>query len=109
VTQTLGIGAVFSASHRATPDGPLHGHSYEVIVWFKAPVDGDRARREVEEVVSKLDHTDITGHGVAEDLAEWLGGMILWFTPQFDGIQPFRVDVNRPLERVYATWTRDPA
>ena len=89
-----GVGGVFSASHHS-PEGVLHGHSYEVWAWFE---QGDA--RELQErliaVLQRIDHTLLADElAWGEALAEFIGG-------ELSGC--VEVEVRRPLERIGAKW-----
>jgi 6-pyruvoyl-tetrahydropterin synthase len=95
--QTLtGVGAIFCAAHRGTGRRDVvHGHSYEVTAWFA--YDGQDAEALQDKLShflrSHLDHTTLRDDMArAEDVAR----MVL----QCLGAE--RVEVRRPLERLYA-------
>ncbi len=89
----IGVGAVLSIAHRPKGGGPLHGHTYEVVAWFG---DGDAVelQQKLKAVLDQIDHTDL-GDGLsrAEDIGRWVA-------EHLTGCRI--VDVNRPLERIYA-------
>jgi len=92
-----GIGGIFSASHHS-PEGVLHGHSYEIWAWFPKSDARDLQRR-LDAVLRKLDHTHLPdqlawGEALAEHIADQLPGCR-------------EVEVRRPLERIGARWTVD--
>jgi 6-pyruvoyl-tetrahydropterin synthase len=89
-----GVGGVLSASHES-PEGVLHGHSYEIWAWFPQQ-DARELQRRLEEVLRELDHTHLP-HDLAwgEALAEHIGA-------QLAGC--LEVEVRRPLERIAARW-----
>lgn len=89
-----GVGAIFCAAHRGTGRRDVvHGHSYEVTAWFV--YDGQDAETLQDKLShflrSHLDHTTLRDP-CAEDVAR----MVL----QCLGAE--RVEVRRPLERLYA-------
>jgi 6-pyruvoyl-tetrahydropterin synthase len=89
-----GVGGIFSASHHS-PEGVLHGHSYEVWAWFPQ-ADARSLQRHLEEVLAHLDHTHLDaelawGEALAEHIAAQLPGCV-------------EVEVRRPLERIGARW-----
>ena len=91
-----GVGGVFSASHRS-PEGVLHGHSYEVWAWFAQGEDARRLHALLDEVLKALDHTHLSdelawGEALAEHIAKQLPGCR-------------EVEVKRPLERIGARWS----
>ena len=93
-----GVGGVFSASHHS-PEGVLHGHSYEVWAWF-AQGDARDLQRMLEAALLELDHTHLAddlawGEALAEHIALKLPGCL-------------EVEVRRPLERIGARWMMEP-
>jgi 6-pyruvoyl-tetrahydropterin synthase len=95
-----GVGATFCAAHRGTGERDvLHGHSYEVVAWFE--YDGQDAERLQQKLVqflkSHLDHLTLRdelarAEGIAQMVQQCLGAE--------------RVEVRRPLERLYAEASR---
>lgn len=94
-----GVGGIFSASHNS-PEGVLHGHSYEVWAWFPQ-ADARDLQERLNEVLAALDHSHLSdelawGEALAEHLARQLPNCV-------------EVEVRRPLERIGAKWTaREP-
>jgi 6-pyruvoyl-tetrahydropterin synthase len=97
MSSLTGVGGTFCASHH-TPEGVLHGHSYQVWAYFP---DGDARglqgalRRELD----RLDHSHLPdelawGEAIAEHLGHMLGAA--------------KVRVTRPLEMIEAEWTAQP-
>jgi hypothetical protein len=91
-----GVGAIFCAAHRGTGRRDfVHGHSYEVTAWFI--YDGQDAEALQDKLShflrSHLDHTTLRNDMVR---AEEVARMVL----QCLGAE--RVEVRRPLERLYA-------
>lgn len=88
-----GVGAVICASHY-DDQGRLHGHTYDVVAWFKdADVDALVFQRDLERLCSEFCHTILPAHlARAEDLAQHLKVRLL----------AHEVEVRRPLERLYA-------
>jgi len=88
-----GVGAVLSVSHY-DDKGRLHGHSYEVIAWFlDSGSDALDLQRQLIAACAEYDHT-VLPEGLAR--AEALGSKIK------TRIMACEVEVNRPLERLYA-------
>ena len=99
MTKLTGIGFVLSVAHNS-PEGVLHGHSYDVTVWYRFGHDARALQRQVEAARAPLDHTLVSDElQLAENLAEYLG-------KQLPG--SVAVDCNRPLERIYARWEATP-
>lgn len=95
--RTTGVGGTFSASHNS-PEGVLHGHSYEVWAWFPAGSDARELKARLETVLAGLDHVLLPdelawGEALAEHIAARLPGAL-------------EVEVRRPLERIGARWSR---
>lgn len=89
-----GVGGVLSASHQS-PEGVLHGHSYEIWAWFPQQ-DARALQKRLEEVLRALDHTHLPDElAWGEALAEHIGA-------QLEGC--VEVEVRRPLERIAARW-----
>lgn len=91
----LGVGGVLSVGHNS-PEGKPHGHSYEVVAWFRHGHDARILQAHLGTVLAKLDHTVLPDDlALAENLAEHIA-------TQLPG--SVEVQVNRPLERLYAKW-----
>lgn len=87
-----GVGAVMSAAHR-NREGALHGHTWEITAWF------DAGRCAVELQQELVEHLKMFDHQVLGDEIAWgeaLGKRILV------GLGCVKVEVSRPLERIYA-------
>jgi hypothetical protein len=85
-----GIGFVLSVGHKG------HGHSYDCTAWYRFGSDVLALQRQVEAVRPLFDHGSLEhelclGENMAEEIGRQLPGCIA-------------VDVNRPLERIYARW-----
>lgn len=93
-----GVGGVFSASHHS-PEGVLHGHSYEVWAWFPQG-DARDVQDKLETVLARLDHTHL-----ADELA-WGEALAEHIALQLPGCR--EVEVRRPLERIGARWVEQP-
>ena len=93
-TALTGVGCVLSVSHSDPVRQELHGHSYEVVAWFPAGRAAVLIRAELQAVLSAEDHKTL-----APDLSrgETLGAAIM---AQLTGC--VAIDINRPLERIYA-------
>lgn len=89
-----GVGGVFCASHNS-PEGALHGHSYEVRAWFRKD-DARTLQADLAIVLGQLDHTHLPGEiAWAEDLAERIAHRLPGCV---------EVEISRPLERLFARW-----
>lgn len=87
-----GVGAIVSAAHK-NKDGILHGHTWEIVAWFDGEPDALQKQRELEAHLKIFDHSVLR-----DDVAsgEDLGRSILC------ALGCVKVDINRPLERIYA-------
>lgn len=96
---STGVGAVLSAAHRDR-DGSMHGHTWEIVAWWTGRPDAIEKQAELVKYLSIFDHS-VLADGVAwgEKLAEAI----------MHGLGCVKVDVNRPLERIYATVERPAA
>lgn len=92
VVAFTGASAVVSAAHRDV-NGNLHGHTWEVTAWWAEGKDGVKLQQELEHYLKIFDHT-VLGENVA--WGEALAKSILV------GLNCKRVEVRRPLERLYA-------
>jgi 6-pyruvoyl-tetrahydropterin synthase len=96
MTKYSGVGGVLSVGHTG-PEGVAHGHSYEVVAWYRHGHDARLLQSYLKVVLDKLDHTVLPdelrlGENIAEHIGTQLPGCV-------------EVEVNRPLERIYARWT----
>lgn len=91
-----GAGWIFCAAHRGA-DGAMHGHTWEVTCWWEGCPDATVKQRELSSYLSIFDHT-VLADEVA--WAEKLGEALLL------GLGCQRVEVRRPLERLYAVIER---
>lgn len=93
MTKLTGVGTVISVGHNS-PEGIPHGHSYEIVAWFRFGPDARNLLRHLENVTKPLDHTVLPdelrlGENLAEHVRKELPGCV-------------EVEVRRPLERIYA-------
>lgn len=96
-----GVSGVISAAHYSR-DGNLHGHTWQVVVWFHANgntiSDAESHKRSVAGYLVRFDHKVLPSElAWGEDLAEQIG---------LD-CKAAAVDVSRPLEGIYAKWVRE--
>ena len=88
-----GAGAVLSAAHRDR-SGRLHGHSWEVTAWWTGRPDVVAKQAELNSYISFFNHSLLANSvSLAEDLALRI----------MDDLKCERVDISRPLERIYAS------
>jgi len=88
-----GVGWTFCASHRDPIRQELHGHSYEVIAWFKAGPDALVLQAKLRMALEAFDHKTLPDELTR---AEALAGALMHL------LEAEGVEVNRPLERLYA-------
>lgn len=91
-----GVTVNFCAAHRS-PEGVLHGHSYEVTAWF--PNEDHRDARCMKaalvSLLSAWDHSELPDHlSWAEDIAAVVGTLA----------NCVAVEVRRPLEGFHGRW-----
>jgi len=95
-----GVSGVISAAHHSR-DGVLHGHTWQVVVWWQADnhiLSADGRKQALAEYLQKYDHSVLPEHlAWGEDLAERIG---------LD-MRAAAVDISRPLEGIYAKWFRE--
>lgn len=92
VTAFTGASAVVSAAHRDN-NGNLHGHTWEVTAWWAEGGDGLKLQQDLEQYLKVFDHT-VLGDEVAWGEALAKSTLV--------GLGCARVEVRRPLERLYA-------
>jgi hypothetical protein len=94
-----GVSGVVSAAHRSR-DGNMHGHTWQIVAWwpFNSDVSAESRKTVLTDYLSFFDHS-ILADSVAwgEDMAERIG----------EDLAAVAVDVSRPLEGIYAKWSRD--
>ena len=96
-----GVSGIISAAHHGS-DGVLHGHTWQVIVWWHANGDiiltADRKKRYLFEYLKRYDHNVLPEElAWGENLAEKIG----------HDMRAAAVDVSRPLEGIFAKWVRE--
>jgi len=90
-----GVGWFFSASHRDPVRKELHGHSYEVMCWFRAdpPRDAVVLQEGLKVALLAFDHKTLPDElSRAEDLAAAIMHLM--------GCEG--VEISRPVERLRA-------
>ena len=91
-----GAGAILSAAHRSK-GGVLHGHTWEITAWWPECPDAVTKQAELNSYLSAFEHT-VLGDDIA--WGECLAKTILL------GLDCVKVEVRRPLERIYAVVER---
>lgn len=90
-----GAGAILQVAHTG-PDGRLHGHTYEVVGWWEGEPCAVEMQKRLQVWLDKFDHQSLPPRmSRAEDIARQCK-MALGCAD---------VDVNRPLERLFARLT----
>lgn len=93
IRSLTGVSAILSAAHRSR-DGNMHGHTWEVTCWWDNCPDAVERQAALNKYLSIFDHTILADNCA---WAEKLGEAIL------HGMGCVKVEVRRPLERIYAT------
>ena len=91
-----GVTGSFSASHHS-PEGDLHGHSYQVTAWFRNEDHRDARcfKAALGVVLAQWDHTVLPpALAWGEDIARAVGTLA----------NCVEVEVSRPLEGFHARW-----
>lgn len=88
-----GAGAILCAAHRDSA-GQVHGHTWEIVAWWTGCPDALSKQAELVSFLSRFDHSVLphelrSGEAIAELVLR--------------GLECARVDVSRPLERIFAT------
>lgn len=93
-----GVGAIFSAAHRDTATGAMHGHTWEVTVWLTGRPNATASQAKLQAILATLDH------GTLPDVLAWGEDLARHVAEQWQDSACVTVDVSRPLERIYARW-----
>ncbi len=91
-----GVSGHFCAAHRS-PEGVLHGHTWQVTAWFETPTIADARcyKAELETLLRKWDHSELPGNITwGEDIAHAVGTLA----------NCVEVIVSRPAEGFFARW-----
>lgn len=101
MAKMTGVSGVISAAHYSR-EGRLHGHTWQVVVWFHAAgagtFDAEHKKKQLAQYLERFDHNVIEDqYAWGEDLAEKIGM----------DLRAAVVDVSRPLEGIFAKWIRD--
>lgn len=101
MAKMTGVSGIISAAHYSR-DGKLHGHTWQVVVWYHANgdviLDAERKKQFLAQYLERYDHNVIDDAlAWGEDLAEKIG----------IDLRAAVVDVSRPLEGIFAKWIRD--
>lgn len=94
VSTMTGVGSYFCAAHRDRDTGQLHGHTWDVVAWFKTSKNAVTLQAELKAALQQFDHAELP-----EELAwgEAIGIKIIRLLN--DCIE---VEVRRESERIYA-------
>jgi len=101
MAKMTGVSGIISAAHYSR-DGKLHGHTWQVVVWYHAAkfgtFDAEIKKRLLSKYLARFDHNVIDDqYAWGEDLAEKIG----------IDLRAVAVDVSRPLEGIFAKWVRE--
>ena len=96
MTTLTGVGGWFCAAHSDPVRTEIHGHTYEVVAWFEASPSRDAVvlQEALNHVLRGFDHRPLPpeltrAEAFAETIMFRLEGCV-------------EVQINRPLERIYA-------
>jgi len=87
-----GVSAILCAAHRSR-DGNMHGHTWEITCWWDDVPDAVEKQAELNHYLKIFDHTVLADNNA---WAEALGKCIIL------GMGCVKVEIARPLERIYA-------
>jgi 6-pyruvoyl-tetrahydropterin synthase len=92
-----GVRSHFSAAHRCQRTGQIHGHTWEVVVWFEnhSRCDARVLKARVECDLARWDHN------VLPDEFAWAEDIALDLAKRQDVV---RVEISRPHEGLMAAW-----
>lgn len=92
-----GVRSHFSAAHRCQNSGAIHGHTWEVTVWFNNPsrCDALTLKQQVEHDLARWDH------GILPDEFAWAENICLDLAKRMNVVV---VEVARPHEGLFARW-----
>lgn len=92
-----GVRSHFSAAHRCQSSGAIHGHTWEVTVWFNNPsrCDATVLKKMIEHDLSRWDHA------VLPDEFAWAEDICLDLAKRMNVVA---VEVARPYEGLLARW-----
>jgi hypothetical protein len=100
VRTLTGVGGIFCAAHRDLATGSLHGHSWEVTAWFTGRPNASHRQEQLAAILRRFDQIELAiERSWGEDTARRIAD-------RFNDTACVQVDVARPLERLYARWTR---
>lgn len=87
-----GARGIVCAAHRSR-EGVMHGHTWEVVAWWRGVPDAAEKQAELTKYLSVFDHGVLNSENA---WAEALGKSICL------GLDCERVEVSRPLEGLFA-------
>lgn len=95
-----GVKEIICAAHKGL-DGKLHGHTWEVVAWWRNDhhlIDADSRKAKLKEFLRQFDHTELQHEFLwGEHIANHVG----------DHMKCDIVEVRRELEGIYARWERE--
>lgn len=98
VSTMTGVGSYFCAAHRDRDTGQLHGHTWDVVAWFKTSKNAITLKAELQSVLQGFDHKELPdelawGEAMAVEIMRLLTDCV-------------EVEIRRESERIYAKATR---
>lgn len=102
-----GVKSILSAAHRDQRTGQVHGHTWEIVAWFKyRGVDQSAHKRTLETIVKRYDHTCLPdkmawGEAMAKQIWLEVNADHSWYDGAYSW-DCIAVDVSRPSEGIYA-------
>jgi 6-pyruvoyl-tetrahydropterin synthase len=96
-----GVKTHFSAAHRCQETGQIHGHTWEVTVWFNNPsrCDARILKAQIENDLAQWDH------GILPDEFAWAEDICLDLAKRMNVAA---VEVARPSEGLFARFELSP-
>lgn len=94
-----GVKSHFSAAHRCPKTGAIHGHTWEVMVWFSNPsrCDATILKAQIESDLARWDH------GILPDEFAWAEDIALDLAKRMDVV---KVEIARQAEGLFASWEK---
>lgn len=89
-----GVGWYFCAAHKDKDTGVTHGHTWEVIAWFRSSRNAIDLQSELKLALSGYDHSELT-----DDLS-WGEALAREICLKMEGCK--EVVISRSAERIYA-------
>lgn len=94
ISTKTGVGWYFCAAHRDLETGKLHGHTWEVIAWFKSDENAMKLQLRLKDYLKSFDHE------VLDDSVSWAEKIAADICASLEDC--IEVQISRPAERIYA-------